>query len=68
VALGALGVVLVVALLATFVWLLVDARLLQANDADALTWIGLVIVGFVLGIGLSWSLIRARATGQIEVQ
>ena len=25
-------------------------------------------VGAVLGAGLSWSLIRARATGQVEVQ
>jgi hypothetical protein len=27
-----------------------------------------VIVGVILGIGLSWALIRARTTGQIEVQ
>jgi hypothetical protein len=26
------------------------------------------IVGLLLGIGLSWSLLRAKATGQIEVQ
>jgi len=68
VALGVLGVVLVVALLATFVWLLVDMHVLEAKGADALTWIGLVIFGVVLGIGLSWSLIRQRATGQVEVE
>lgn len=68
VALGVLGVLLVVALLATFVWLLVDMRVLQATGATALTWIGLVIFAIVLGLGLSWSLIRARATGQIEVE
>jgi hypothetical protein len=27
-----------------------------------------VILGIVLGIGLSWALIRARTTGQLEVQ
>lgn len=68
VALGVLGVVLVVALLATFVWLLVDMHVLEATGANALTWIGLVIFGVVLGIGLSWSLIRQRATGQVEVE
>lgn len=68
VALGILGVVLVVALLATFVWLLIDMHLLRTTGDDALAWIGLVIAGIVLGIGLSWSLIRARATGQIEVE
>ena len=34
VALGVLGVVLVVALLATFVWLLVDMHVLEATGAD----------------------------------
>lgn len=67
VSLGWLGVVLGVALLGTFVWLLFDVGLLQAQGTAAIVWIGLVIVGAVLGLGLSWSLIRARATGQVEV-
>jgi len=28
----------------------------------------LLILGVLLGLGLSWSLIRARTTGQVEVQ
>ena len=28
----------------------------------------ILILGVILGIGLSWSLIRARLTGQVEVQ
>lgn len=67
VALGVLGVVLVAALIVTFVWLLVDYHVVEASGADALTWIGLLACGAVLGIGLSWGLVRARATGQIEV-
>ncbi len=39
-----------------------------ADDSSAMVWIGLVILGIVLGIGLSWSLVRARTTGQIETQ
>jgi hypothetical protein len=31
-------------------------------------WLALLILGVILGIGLSWSLIRARLTGQVEVQ
>jgi len=68
VALGWLGVILCAALLGTGVWLLFDIRLLHDSDSNALTWIALVIVGIVLGIGLSWALIRARTTGQIETQ
>jgi hypothetical protein len=67
VALGWLGVTLGVALLGTAVWLLIDMKMVETTSPTALTWIGLVIVGVVLGIGLSWSLIRARATGQVEV-
>ncbi len=68
VALGLLGLVLGAAILATFVWLLIDMHVLKPTGSTAMVWIGLVIAGLVLGIGLSWSLIRARATGQIEVQ
>jgi hypothetical protein len=68
VALGWLGVTLGVALLGTAVWLLVDMKMIDTTSPSVLTWIALVILGVVLGIGLSWSLIRARATGQIEVQ
>jgi hypothetical protein len=68
VALGWLGVTLGAALLAALVWVLVDVKLVNPDDPSVLTWLALVILGVILGLGLSWSLIRARATGQIEVQ
>jgi hypothetical protein len=68
IALGWLGLLLGAALLGTLVWLLVDLKWIDISAASTLTWIELVGVGVVLGVGLSWSLIRARATGQIEVQ
>ena len=68
VALGWLGVILCAALLGTFVWLLRDLHVLEAAGSTAMTWIGLLIVGAILGLGLSWSLIRARTTGQVETQ
>ena len=68
VALGWLGVILCAALLGTGVWLLFDMHVLENAGSAAMTWIALAIVGIVLGIGLSWSLIRARTTGQVEVQ
>jgi hypothetical protein len=68
VALGWLGVTLGVALFAALVWELVDLKVLDASSPSALTWIALIVLGAILGVGLSWSLIRARTTGQIEVQ
>jgi hypothetical protein len=68
VALGWLGLVLGAALLGTLVWLLVDLKWIDITGGSTLTWIELVGLGIMLGLGLSWSLIRARTTGQIEVQ
>jgi hypothetical protein len=68
VALGTVGAVLGAALFGTAVWLLVDAHWLDLSGTQAKTWAVLIILGLVLGMGLSWSLIRARATGQVEVQ
>ena len=67
VSLGTLGLVLGTALLACVVWLLVNTGVLSLSGVAALTWVALAMVGLLLGIGLSWSLIRARATGQVEV-
>ncbi len=68
VALGMVGLVLGCLLLGSFVWMLFDMDLLHDVGRQAMVWIGLVVFGAVLGVGLSWSLIRARTTGQIEVQ
>jgi hypothetical protein len=68
VALGRLGVILGAALFAALVWVLVELKFVDISSPSALTWVALIILGAILGLGLSWSLIRARATGQIEVQ
>ncbi len=68
VALGKLGLVLGAALLGTAVWLMVESNWIDLSGTNAMTWVVLVIVGALLGLGLSWSLIRSRTTGQVEVQ
>lgn len=67
VSLGLLGAVLLTALLASVVWMLIDYNVIDSVGRTALVWIGLAIAGVVLGIGLSWSLVRARVAGQVEV-
>jgi hypothetical protein len=67
VSLGAIGLVLVGALLATIVWMLVQFHLIEAGATQTIVWLVLVAVGIVLGIGVSWSKVRQRATGQVEV-
>ena len=67
VALGKWGLLLGLGFFATLVWLLVDRQWLDI-DGSAIVWVGELVVGLLLGIGLSWSLLRAKATGQIEVR
>lgn len=66
VSLGALGVVFVAIAIAAFVWWLISMGVV-ATDQTTLQWIVLVAVGVVLGLGMGWSLLRQKATGQVEV-
>ena len=67
VSLGRLGVVLSALVLGTLVWVLTDYGLVDPDRPSLLAWISLIAIGIILGIGLSWSLLRARVTGQVEV-
>jgi hypothetical protein len=68
VALGTLGVILGIALLAALAWVFVEQRWIELDTPSSVAWLALLILGTVLGLGLSWSLVRARFTGQVEVQ
>jgi hypothetical protein len=65
VSLGLLGVVLAAVVIGVFVWWLVSVGIV-ATDQRTFAWIVLVAVGVVLGIGMGWSLLRQKATGQVE--
>ena len=66
-ALGALGVILLLALFAAIVWWVVSRGWLDLGDRRALGWIVLTVLGLLLGIGMSWSHIRRRMSGQASV-
>ena len=65
--LGFLGLLLGGALMGGVVWLLVDIGWLDVNTLSSATWVGLVCVSFLLAVGLSWSHVWRRLTGQFEV-
>ena len=65
--LGAFGVLLAVAFFGTLLWLTVDWGWVPADNVTALTYILLVVIGAILGMGMSWSHIRRRLTGQADV-
>ena len=66
-ALDTFGMVLVAVLLGTLVWLVLDMGLVSADSGGALTWLVLVCIALLLAIGLSWSHIWRRVTGQYTV-
>lgn len=67
VSLGGVGVALVVAILAALVWWLTSMGFVS-RDQGTLAWIVLVAIGVLLGVGMGWSLVRQKATGQVETQ
>jgi len=64
--LGAFGTFLAIAFFAILIWLLVT-WFPSLTDSSDLVWLLLVAVAGVLSIGISWSHIRRRMTGQIDV-
>lgn len=65
--LGVLGVILAGAFFASFVWLFYDLGWLSVNDVGAMTWVVLLIISLMLAIGISWSHLRRRITGQVDI-
>lgn len=67
-ALDAFGVVLAALFVGAVTWLLVDVGIIKANSGSSLTWISLVCISAVLAIGVSWSHLWRRFTGQYNVE
>ena len=65
--LGPGGLLLGGALFGGIVWLMVDIGLLSVDSVSELTWVILIGLAAVLAVGLSWSHIWRRLTGQFEV-
>ena len=64
---GLLGVILGLAVSATLVWLFIDQGWMSADNYTAFTWILLIVIGTILGIGVSWSHFSKKLTGQYDI-
>ncbi len=65
--LGAGGLILAALVAGTLIWLFVSWGWIDLRNAGAMTWVGLVITSIVLAIGMSWSHVRRRLSGQADV-
>lgn len=64
---GPFGMFLVLALVGSLLWVLYDFGWLTLADRNQNTWIGLLALSVVLGIGLSWSHVRRALSGQADM-
>ncbi len=65
--LGAIGLILASALIGTFVWLLTSMDLFDVDSTTTIIWVALICLSVLLAIGMSWSHVRRRLTGQLDV-
>lgn len=64
--LGAFGLLLASAFIGTFVWLLDSYGLIGQADS-IIPWLALVSLSALLALGTSWSHVRRRISGQVDV-
>ena len=65
--LGALGSIIGAAVIGTGIWLLVDLGVLHPDSLSTIAWLALFALATLLAVGLSWSHIWRRLSGQLEV-
>ncbi len=64
---GPVGILLAAAVLGAVLWVLADNGIFDPANSTLMTWIGLICIALILAIGLSWSHIRRRVSGQSDV-
>ena len=62
-----LGTVLVGGFFATLIWLAVDWQLLPTDNLTLWIYLSEAVIGAIMGIGVSWSHIHRRITGQVDM-
>jgi hypothetical protein len=63
---GLTGAFLALALCGGLIWLLIEQHVVSPTGSAAIAHIALVAIALVLGVGMSWSLVSRRLTGQVD--
>lgn len=61
---GVLGALVIAAIFAAGLWVLTDWGLLGLDNSALNVWLGILALSLILGIGMSWSILRQRLSGQ----
>ena len=65
--LGIIGLLLTAAFFGSFFWLIIDWGLVSRDDETVINYILLVLLSGILTVGMTWSHIRRRLSGQADV-
>jgi uncharacterized membrane-anchored protein len=65
--LGFIGSLLVLLLFGSMLWAMVSYGWLSLDNPSTISWVALTLLALLLAIGISWSHIRRRLTGQLDV-
>lgn len=64
---GLFGLLLILAVVCTAVWVLYDFELIKLESHAVQTWLAITVLSFALAVGLGWSIVRRRISGQADV-
>ena len=64
--LGALGTILASAFFGIIIWLFIEWGFFSLEDTTVIQWVVLFVVAAVLAVGMSWSHVRRRVSGQYD--
>ena len=65
--LGEIGTFLAIAFFAALTWVLIDYNILSIENTKVFTYVILAMLSAIMATGMSWSHIRRRMSGQLDV-
>lgn len=65
--LGVIGIVLAAAFFGCLLWMVIDYGIVATDNVNAVLYIILTLLSAILAIGMSWSHLRRRMSGQTDV-
>jgi len=65
--LGMAGTIMALALFGALLWLMISLGWISLENPKVAGWVALTFLAILMAVGMSWSHIRRRMTGQIDV-
>ena len=64
---GPIGLGLAAGFFGTVIWALIDYDIIDPEKPTLMTYVGLIVLATLMAVGISWSHVRRRVTGQADM-